>query len=94
MPLVRQSEGTRYKDDRRIVVPSEIEHELRTPVTSIASAAEILRDNPDVSPETRNAFLDAIIEENARLTKTLEKLLLESETCRESQALGVCQRGI
>lgn len=88
MPLVRQSEGTRSEDDRRIVIPSEIEHELRTPVTSIASAAEILRDNPDVSPETRNAFLDAIIQENARLTRTLEKLLIESETSMASHALG------
>jgi len=92
MPLVRTREGTRNEDNRRIVIPSEIEHELRTPVTSIASAAEILRDNPDVSQETRNAFLDAIIEENARLTRTLEKLLIESEANMSCCALDVGKR--
>ncbi len=53
----------------------ELEHELRTPVASIRSLSEILRDHPDLSEEQRRRFLDGVLVESERLTRTVERLL-------------------
>jgi signal transduction histidine kinase len=53
----------------------EIEHELRTPLASIRSLSEIMRDYPDLSPEQRQRFLDLVLLENERLARTVERLL-------------------
>jgi signal transduction histidine kinase len=53
----------------------EIEHELRTPLASIRSLSEILRDHPDLSPEQRQRFLEGVLSESARLARTIERLL-------------------
>jgi signal transduction histidine kinase len=52
-----------------------IEHELRTPLTSLRSIAEILRDYPDLSDDQRQRFLDSMIAENERLSRTVDRLL-------------------
>jgi signal transduction histidine kinase len=59
-----------------------VEHELKSPLTSIRSAAEILRHNQDLPIEERNRFLDALIQDNGRLEKVVEGLLdaLEPQT--------------
>ncbi len=53
----------------------EIEHELRTPLASIRSLSEIMRDYPGLSEEERRRFLDGVLVENDRLTRTVERLL-------------------
>ena len=53
----------------------EIEHELRTPLASIRSASEIMRDYPDLSEDQWRHFLEILLSENARLTRTVERLL-------------------
>ena len=39
------------------------------------SMAEILRDYPDLSDEQRQHFLDSMIAENERLSRTVDRLL-------------------
>lgn len=58
-------------------VPSyeELEHELRTPLASMRSLAEILRDHPDLSEHERRLFLDGLLQESERLQLTLERIL-------------------
>lgn len=55
--------------------PFDVEHEWRTPMTVIQSAAEVLRAHRDLSEEEREQFLDALIEETARLRSCLETVL-------------------
>ena len=53
----------------------ELEHELRTPLASILSIAEILRDHPELDEAERRRFLDAMHEESGRLAELVEHLL-------------------
>ena len=53
----------------------EIEHELRTPLASMRSLSEIMRDYPDLSETERRHFLDVILQESERLGRTVEHLL-------------------
>ncbi|MZR31344.1 sensor histidine kinase [Sneathiella litorea] len=54
---------------------SMVSHELRTPLTSLRAFGEILVDNPEVSPEERERFLNVIIKESSRLTRLIDQLL-------------------
>jgi hypothetical protein len=51
-----------------------MEHNWLTSVTAIRAAAEILRDYDDLAAAERHRFLDAIVEESARLHSTFERL--------------------
>lgn len=53
----------------------EIEHELRTPLASIRSLSEIMRDYPDLTEDQRRRFLEVLLVENERLARTVEQLL-------------------
>ena len=53
----------------------QIEQELKTPLASMRSLSEIVRDHPDLSDDQRRRFLDAIVSEGERLTMTVERLL-------------------
>jgi signal transduction histidine kinase len=52
-----------------------LEHELRTPLASLRSIAEILRDYPDLDDDQRRSFLESMIAENERLSRTVDRLL-------------------
>ncbi|SOH95293.1 Na+/proline symporter [Monaibacterium marinum] len=54
---------------------SQISHELRTPMTSVRSFAEILRDGDDLEPEQARRFVSIIHEEAQRLTRLLDEIL-------------------
>jgi signal transduction histidine kinase len=56
----------------------QVEHEWRTSITVIRAAAEILRDYGQLAAVERDRFVDSIIEESGRLTRTFESI---SETC-------------
>lgn len=53
----------------------EIEHELRTPLASIRSLSEIMRDYPDLTEPERQRFLEVVLSENERLARTVDRLL-------------------
>ncbi len=53
----------------------EVEHELKTPLTTIRSLAEILRDFPDLGDEERRVFLQRLADENERMAEVVERLL-------------------
>ena len=53
----------------------ELEHELKTPLTTIRSLAEILRDFPDLSEEERRLFLQRLADENERMAEVVDRLL-------------------
>lgn len=67
----------------------ELEHELRTPLASILSIAEILRDHPELDEVERRRFLDAMHEESGRLAELVDHLLRTEKLDRAlfSQAL-------
>ena len=54
---------------------SQISHELRTPMTSIRSFTEILRDAEALTPEEKNRYATIIHSETIRLTRLLDDLL-------------------
>jgi len=54
---------------------SQISHELRTPMTSIRSFSEILRDGERIGPDDRARYSSIIHDEAQRLTRLLDDLL-------------------
>lgn len=50
-------------------------HDLRTPLTSIVSYADLLQKYPDEAPETRREFLDIITQESFRMTQLINDYL-------------------
>ena len=71
---------------------SQISHELRTPMTSIRSFSDILRDS-EVEDEARKKFAGIIHDETNRLTRLLDDLLdlgvLESGQVQLNVATGL-----
>lgn len=63
------------KFERPLSSIDELAHELRTPLASILSISEILRDYPDLATTERQRFLDAMHVETGRITALVEFLL-------------------
>ncbi|HVW58017.1 MAG TPA: ATP-binding protein [Rhizobiaceae bacterium] len=61
----------RLKDD----FVATVNHELRTPLSSIRAFSEILRDHPDLTLGERHEFLRIVITESERLTRLINQLL-------------------
>ncbi len=62
-------------DEAKDVFISTVSHELRSPLTSIRSFAEILTDYADEDPEQRREFLGIIRKESERLTRLVNEVL-------------------
>ena len=54
---------------------SQVSHEVRTPLTSIRSFAEILLDTPEVEAERRQRYLRIIHDESLRMGRLLDDIL-------------------
>ena len=54
---------------------SQVSHEVRTPMTSIRSFAELLLDEKELEPDRSARFLRIIHEESVRLTRLLDSTL-------------------
>lgn len=65
---------TKSEQMRREFV-ANVSHELRTPITSVRSYAETLEEDPDMPAETREKFLEVILNESDRMTKIVQDLL-------------------
>ena len=53
---------------------SRFENEWRTSVTAISAAAEILRDYDQLATCEHDRFVQAILDESRRLTRTFENI--------------------
>jgi len=65
-------------------------HELRTPVSAISSAIEVLQDGAKNDPEARDRFLGHIEQATARLERLLDAVLVlaRAQTGEEQPALS------
>jgi signal transduction histidine kinase len=61
--------------DLRAQFVSSVSHELKTPLTSIRMFAETLRLNRLSDEQTRDEYLDAIVNESQRLSRLLNNVL-------------------
>ena len=52
-----------------------VTHELRTPITAIRAASEILHDDDEIPDELKKQFLQNIISEYDRLNRLIDKIL-------------------
>jgi signal transduction histidine kinase len=52
-----------------------VTHELRTPITAIRAASEILHDDDEIPEDLRKQFLQNIISESDRLNRLIDKIL-------------------
>ncbi|MBG6133557.1 Na+/proline symporter/nitrogen-specific signal transduction histidine kinase [Aquimarina sp. EL_43] len=52
-----------------------VAHELKTPITSIRAASEVLLDSQDMPDELKMQFLDNIVYDSERLTKLIHDIL-------------------
>lgn len=71
---------------RRMV--ADASHELRTPLTTIRTNAETLRAHPDADPGDREAAVEDIASEAARMSRLLEDLLLLARADAERPVIG------
>nr|WP_314838659.1 sensor histidine kinase [uncultured Flavobacterium sp.] len=63
------------KDIQKDEFLDTVTHELRTPITAIRAASEILYDDDAVPEEMRKQFLQNIISESDRLNRLIDKIL-------------------
>ena len=63
------------KDIQKDEFLDTVTHELRTPITAIRAATEILHDDENIPTEVRQKFLQNIISESDRLNRLIDKLL-------------------
>ena len=74
------------KDKQKDDFFDSVTHELRTPITAIRAAGEILLDDDDIPVEIKKDFLENIISESDRLNEIINDILyldkLESGTIK------------
>jgi two-component system phosphate regulon sensor histidine kinase PhoR len=70
---VTEREGVRRAEREWV---TNAAHELRTPISAIASAVEVLQGGAKETPEERDRFLQHIERESSRLIRLAEALLL------------------
>lgn len=63
------------KDQQKDEFLDTVTHELRTPITAIRAASEILHDDDEIPEELRKQFLQNIISESDRLNRLIDKIL-------------------
>ena len=63
------------KDKQKDEFLDTVAHELRTPITAIRAASEILIDDDEIPHEIQKQFLQNIISESDRLNRLIDKIL-------------------
>jgi signal transduction histidine kinase len=63
------------KDKQKDEFLDTVTHELRTPITAIRAASEILHDDDEIPEALRKQFLQNIISESDRLNRLIDKIL-------------------
>lgn len=68
---------------------AHVAHELKSPLTAIQGAAELIRDaEAEMTPETRRAFLSNIVDDTTRMTQLVRRLLELARAEAETVAGG------
>ena len=73
--LKKANEKLVWKDHQKDEFLDTVTHELRTPITAIKAAGEILHDDDDMPEELRKQFLQNIMSESDRLSRLIDKIL-------------------
>ncbi|WP_419870962.1 ATP-binding protein [Chryseobacterium sp. CT-SW4] len=73
--LRKANENLIIKDRQKDDFLDSVAHELRTPITAIRSAGEILADDDDIPIEIKKDFLNNIITESDRLSEIINDIL-------------------
>ncbi|WP_172278326.1 ATP-binding protein [Chryseobacterium sp. LAM-KRS1] len=73
--LTVANESLIIKDRQKDDFLDSVAHELRTPITAIRSAGEILADDDDIPPDIKREFLNNIITESDRLSEIINDIL-------------------
>ena len=73
--LQTANENLVRKDKQKDEFLDTVTHELRTPITAIRAASEILHDDDDIPEELKKQFLQNIISESDRLNRLIDKIL-------------------
>lgn len=73
--LTAANENLIIKDRQKDDFLDSVAHELRTPITAIRSAGEILADDDDIPLEIKKEFLNNIITESDRLSEIINDIL-------------------
>ena len=69
------NESLMIKDQQKDEFLDTVTHELRTPITAIRAASEILHDDDEIPEELKKQFLQNIISESDRLNRLIDKIL-------------------
>ncbi|WP_449387744.1 ATP-binding protein [Chryseobacterium lineare] len=73
--LTNANQSLIVKDRQKDDFLDSVAHELRTPITAIRSAGEILADDDDIPLEIKKEFLNNIITESDRLSEIINDIL-------------------
>ncbi len=73
--LQKANETLVRKDVQKDEFLDTVTHELRTPITAIRAASEILHDDDEIPEELKKQFLQNIISESDRLNRLIDKIL-------------------
>lgn len=92
--LTAANENLIIKDRQKDDFLDSVAHELRTPITAIRSAGEILADDDDIPLEIKREFLNNIITESDRLSEIINDILYLDKLEHGEIALNVNQNNI
>lgn len=73
--LQEANETLVLKDKQKDEFLDTVTHELRTPITAIRAASEILFEDDEIPEEMKKQFLQNIISESDRLNRLIDKIL-------------------
>lgn len=92
--LSTANENLIVKDRQKDDFLDSVAHELRTPITAIRSAGEILADDDDIPSDIKKEFLNNIITESDRLSEIINDILYLDKLQHGEIALNIKENNI
>lgn len=92
--LQQANEKLIWKDRQKDEFLDTVTHELRTPITAIKAASEILHDDDDIPEELKKQFLQNIMSESDRLNRLINKILDLEKMETGKQKINVSENNI
>jgi Na+/proline symporter/signal transduction histidine kinase len=95
LKLKQANEELISKDKQKDEFLDTVAHELKTPVTGIRAATELLMDDDDEMPlEIKKQFLDNMLNDSDRLSRLINNILDFEKLSRGRNQLNIKQNGI